>query len=48
MSTNVVRCQGAPADLVITTEELELDNSAGDLLAITNEIANVLQGGADS
>lgn len=47
MNTNAVLYQGPPADVIITTELVELDDSAGNPLAVVNKIADVLKGGAD-
>lgn len=47
MPTNVVIYNGPPANVIITTELIELDHSAGNPLAVTDKIAGVLKGGAD-
>lgn len=47
MNTNVVLYNGPPANVIITTELVELDHSAGNPLAVTDKIAGVLEDGSE-
>ncbi len=38
---------GPPANVIITTELLEFDQSAGNLLAVIDRVAGVLEGGSE-
>jgi len=46
MNTNVVLYNGPPANVIITTELVEFDQSAGNLLAVIDKVAGVLEGGS--
>lgn len=47
MNTNVVLYNGPPANVIIATELVELDHSAGNPLAVIDKIAGVLEDGAE-